>query len=314
MGRRAVLLVVLTGILVLAFVGAAQQSSIAPAPGNLAQRLGYPTDAKLLIIHADDIGVSHSADRASFDALKRVAATSGSIMVPCPWFPEVVSWARENPEADLGIHFTLTAEWTSYRWGPLAPRDQVASLLDPSGYLWLQAGPVAKARPEEVEKEMRAQVEMALKSGIPISHFDSHMGTVFTPPMFPIYVKLAREYRVPFFCPRAAATQPFAADLLKQDDPLMDAMAMVNANVKPEAWPAFYEDVLRNLKPGLTYLIVHLGYNDAELQAVMTEEAPFAAAWRQRDFDVLTSAAFARAIKDNGVTLVGWKDIKKLMK
>jgi predicted glycoside hydrolase/deacetylase ChbG (UPF0249 family) len=234
-------------------------------------------------------------------------------MVPCPWFPEVVSLARQNPDADVGIHFTLTAEWTAYRWGPLAPRDQVASLLDSSGYFWPQAAPVAKAKPEEVEKEMRAQIEMAFRSGIPISHFDSHMGTVFTPSMFPIYVKLAREYRIPFFCPRVATAQPFAAQLLKEDDPLMDGMAMINASVKPEGWLAFYEDVLRKLKPGLTYLIVHLGYNDAELQAVMSEAAPFGAAWRQRDFDALTNPSFAQAIKDNGVTLVGWKDLKKLM-
>ncbi len=309
---RRVALLVLASILLLGVLAIGQESR-PPSAGKVAQKLGYPADAKLLIIHADDIGVSHSADQASFEALKRGAVTCGSIMVPCPWFPEVVSWAKQNPEADLGIHFTLTAEWTGYRWGPLAPRDQVASLLDPSGYLWLQAAPVAKAKPEEVEKEMRAQVEMALRSGIPISHFDSHMGTVFTAPMFPIYVKLAREYHVPFFCPRVPGMPPFMADVLKENDPLMDGMAMASPTIKPEGWPAFYEGALRDLKPGLTYLIVHLGHNDAELQAVMSEDAPFGAAWRQRDFDVLTSPSFARAIKDNGVTLIGWKDLKKLM-
>ncbi|RPI19449.1 MAG: ChbG/HpnK family deacetylase, partial [Acidobacteria bacterium] len=136
---------------------------------------------------------------------------------------------------------------------------------------------------------------------------------VFNPSMFPMYVKLAREYSVPFFCPRVAAGQPAIAGVLREDDPLMDGMAMASPTVKPEGWPAFYEDVLKQLKPGLTYLIVHLGYNDAELQAVMSEQAPFGAAWRQRDFDVLTSPGFARAIKDNGVILVGWKDVKKLM-
>ncbi len=313
MRRRAAFLL-LTGLLLLGFVGTARQESKTPAAGNVAQRLGYPADAKLLVIHADDIGVSHSANVATFDALKRGAATAGSIMVPCPWFPEVANWAKQNPDADVGVHFTLTAEWPDYRWGPLAPRDQVATLLDPTGYLWLQAAPVAKAKPEEVEKELRAQVEMALKAGIPITHFDSHMGTVFTPPMFPIYVKLAREYRVPFFCPRVAGMPESMTEVLREDDPLMDGMAMVSPTVKPEGWSAFYEETLRRLKPGLTYLIVHLGYNDAELQAVMGENTPFGAAWRQRDFDVLTSPSFARAIKDNGVTLVGWKQLKKLVK
>ncbi len=105
MGRRAALLL-FTGILLLTLGAAATQEPKAPAAGNVAQRLGYPADAKLLIIHADDIGVSHSANLASFDALKRGAVTAGSIMVPCPWFPEVVSWAKQNPDADVGVHFT----------------------------------------------------------------------------------------------------------------------------------------------------------------------------------------------------------------
>jgi hypothetical protein len=130
--------------------------------------------------------------------------------------------------------------------------------------------------------------------------------------MFPIYVKLAREYRIPFFCPRVSWMPKPMLDELQEDDPLMDAWPMASATVKPEGWAAFYENVVRSLKPGLTYMIVHLGYNDAELQAVMTENAPFGAAWRQRDFDVLTSPGFAQAIRDGGVTLIGWKDLKKL--
>src|SRR5437762_48171 len=101
-----------------------------------AERLGYPRDSKLLIIHADDLAVAHSEDAASFDALERQAATSASIMVPCPWLTEVAAWAKAHPDADLGLHLTLSSEWSTYRWGPIESKDKVPSLLDPSGNLW----------------------------------------------------------------------------------------------------------------------------------------------------------------------------------
>src|SRR5215831_14435775 len=105
-------------------------SSLASAQSKtVAERLGYPHDSKLLIIHADDLAVAHSEDTASFDALDRHAATSASIMVPCPWLTEVAAYAQAHPDADLGLHLTLTAEWTTYRWGPVESKDKVPSLL-----------------------------------------------------------------------------------------------------------------------------------------------------------------------------------------
>src|SRR5215813_15190728 len=103
---------------------------------NTAERLGYPRDSKLLIVHADDLAVAHSQDAASFDALDKHAATSASIMVPCPWLTEVADYAKAHPDADLGLHLTLTAEWKTYRWGPIESKDKVPSLLAPDGYLW----------------------------------------------------------------------------------------------------------------------------------------------------------------------------------
>ena len=103
---------------------------------NVAERLGYPRDSKLLVVHADDLAVSHSEDAASFDALDKHAATSASIMVPCPWLMEVADYAKAHPDADLGLHLTLTAEWKTYRWGPVESKDKVPSLLDASGSLW----------------------------------------------------------------------------------------------------------------------------------------------------------------------------------
>jgi len=147
---------------------------------TIAERLGYAPDAKLLIIHADDLAVAHSEDSASFDALDKHAVTSASIMVPCPWLSEVAEYAKAHPDADLGLHLTLTSEWKSYRWGPVASTNTVPSLLDPSGYLWPDTPQALGAlKPAEVEREIRAQIERANAFGIHPTHLDSHMGTLF---------------------------------------------------------------------------------------------------------------------------------------
>src|SRR5690348_13437090 len=118
---------------------------------TIAERLGYPRDAKLLIVHADDLGMAHSVNIATMKAFETGLVTSGSIMVPCPWLSEIAAYARANPQADLGLHLTLTSEWTQFRWGPVAPKDRVASLLDPNGYFRLTETEAAQAAdPKEV--------------------------------------------------------------------------------------------------------------------------------------------------------------------
>src|SRR5712664_2905245 len=138
---------------------------------TIAERLGYPADSKLLIVHADDLAVAHSVDSASFDALDKNAITSASIMVPCPWLTEVAIYAKAHPDADLGLHLTLTSEWKTYRWGPVESKDKVPSLLDPSGYLWPETpSAVSHIKPEEAERELRTQIEHAIAAGIHPTH------------------------------------------------------------------------------------------------------------------------------------------------
>src|SRR5712691_8253131 len=167
---------------------------------TVAERLGYPADSRLLIVHADDLAVAHSVDTASFEALDKKAITSASIMVPCAWLTEVASYAKDHPDADLGLHLTLTSEWKIDRWGPVESKDKVASLLDPSGYLWPETAPAARnLKPEQAEREIRAQIERAMALGIHPTHLDSHMGVLFsTPELFTVYVKVAHEYKLPF--------------------------------------------------------------------------------------------------------------------
>src|SRR5213080_1181752 len=144
---------------------------------TVAERLGYPADSKLLIVHADDLAVAHSVDTASFDALSKNAVTSASIMVPCSWLTEVASYAKDHPDADLGLHLTLTSEWKVYRWGPLESKDKVPSLLDSAGYLWPDSPTAAShIKPEEAEREIRTQIEHAIAVGIHPTHLDTHMG------------------------------------------------------------------------------------------------------------------------------------------
>src|SRR5450755_5134779 len=194
---------------------------------NVAQQLGYPADAKLLIIHADDLAVSHSQDRASFAALDSRAASSASIMVPCPWLTEVADYAKAHPDADLGLHLTLTSEWKNYRWGPVATHNEVPGLIGVDGSLWPDVPLVSKnASPAEVEKEIRAQVELALKVGIHPTHLDSHMGTLFTAAYFPTYVKVAREYRLPFLAMRTPGAPAGMLAELKESDILPGAIIM----------------------------------------------------------------------------------------
>src|SRR5437762_3827127 len=118
-------------------------STVSAQSKTVAERLGYPADSKLLIVHADDLAVAHSVDSASFDALEKNAITSASILVPCPWLTEVAEYAKAHPEADLGLHLALTSEWKTYRWGPVESKDKVPTLLDPGGTLWNQTAPVA---------------------------------------------------------------------------------------------------------------------------------------------------------------------------
>src|SRR4051812_43570984 len=137
-------------------------STLSAQTRTLAERLGHPRNAKLLILHADDIGVAHSENAASFDALDKGVVNSGSIMMPTPWVTEVAAYAKAHPNADLGLHLTLNSEWNTYRWGGVAPHDQTPSLHDPDGTFPRETQTVAKrAKVEEVERELRAQIDRA---------------------------------------------------------------------------------------------------------------------------------------------------------
>src|SRR5215813_4136358 len=215
------LIIALTAVVFLSFV---QVRSQEPTK-TIAERLGYPSDTKLLIVHADDLGMAHSVNAATIKALETGLVNSGSIMVPCPWLSEIAAFARANPQADLGLHLTLTSEWTSFRWGPVSSRDRVSSLLDKDGYFRLtETEAAAQADPKQVEIEILAQIEKARALGIQPTHLDSHMGTLYqNKALFEVFLRVARSQKLPVRVARSWFTRAdFRAESLTQDDVYID--------------------------------------------------------------------------------------------
>lgn len=293
----------------LSVIAAAQT---APAQSRtVAERLGYPANSRLLVIHADDFGMDHSVDRAISQALENHWVTSASILVPCPWFPEVVKFAHEHPDADLGIHLALNSEWTPYRWGPVSPKDKVLSLLDADGYMPLTEDIVARqARIPEVQAELHAQVDRAQHEGIKLSHLDTHMGTVLgSTDLFTTYLKTGQDYHIPVLLER----RPFPGIQLNPEAILVDKVLQITPDVPPNQWLDAYKKMLGPLPPGSYQLIVHLGYDDDELRGATYDHPNWGAAWRQRDFDMVRSPEFQNFLKQQGFILISWHDLGKAL-
>lgn len=298
-------------------------SVFAETPMNLAERLGYPPDTRALILHADDAGMCHAVNAVTQAALLDRTVSSASLMVPCPWFPEMAAFCREHPELDVGIHLTLTSEWPFYRWKTVASPSEVPGLLDPEGFLWRDPRDVAlHATPQEVETECRAQIERTLAFGVRPTHLDSHMGTLFVrPEFFEVYLRLALEYRLPAMVPRPTpetlarfrdAGYPDVDTLVEivssGEIPLIDELVAGFPSHEREARMAEYHEALRRLKPGVSQIIVHLGDDSDEMRAIMNS-------WltRQNDDRILRHPTTRALLEELGIRLIGWREIQTLM-
>lgn len=286
-----------------------------PAQQTLQEKLGYPKNTKLLIIHADDIGVSHSENMATITAIEKGSVSSGSIMVPCPWMPEIGAYASAHPNVDLGLHLTLTAEWKHYKWGPVLPRTEVPSLVDERGFFPDNTAAVAKnAKAAEVEKELRAQVERAKQFGIDPTHFDTHMGSVLTSvDIAKVYVKLGHEYKVPVLMSAGVAKAFLGVELKDvgaENDVLTDNVVMAQPDDFKGGMKAFYTKSFKALQPGLTVLLLHAAHNDAEMKAVTIDHPDYGAEWRQADFEFFTSDECKKLLAENNIKVITWKEIR----
>lgn len=289
-------------------------SAFAQSP-TLAEQLGYPADAKLLIIHADDLGVSHAENTASIRAMEAGVVNSASIMVPCPWFPEIAAYAESHPDRDFGLHLTLTSEWKYFKWRPLTPHDQVPGLVDEYAFFHPAfSGLLEDATPAEVERELRAQIELALAYGIDVTHLDSHMFSVFTRPEYvAVYKKLGREYGLPVLLldePWLAMRNLEPTTVYVSGDLVVNRLYMAMPEDAKTGLTNYYREVLTNLEPGFNVLLIHCAYDNAEMQAVTVDYAGFGARWRQEDFDFFTSNACRKLLAEAGIQLVTWREIR----
>jgi chitin disaccharide deacetylase len=280
---------------------------------SIQERLGYPKDARLLILHVDDLGVSHSENAASISAMERGCINSASIMVPPPWFLHIAEYAAKNAQRDFGLHITLTSEWNSYKWGPVSPAADVSSLVNKKGFLYSSVDSVKKmAQPDHVEKEIRSQVRRAIQFGVKPTHLDAHMFTAIRKLEFlAAYLKVGREFRIPVFLPREAEEQlQVDLDTIVSDrEVIVDHVVTVMPENMSKNVHRFYLESLKNIQPGLTYYIIHTAYDDGEMRAITNGVADWGAAWRQKEYDFFSSDACRKALKENNIYLVTWKEI-----
>ena len=282
---------------------------------------GVEADGKrYVIIHADDAGMSHSVNRATIAAMEQGIVSSASIMVPCPWFKEIAAYAKTHPDRDFGIHLTLNSEWDNYRWGPVAGKDKVPSLVDNEGYLWDNVEEVvANAKTVEVEAELRAQIQRALDFGVPLTHLDTHMGALVSrPDLVEVYVDLGVQFNLPVFFLRDLGDEVSderirarARQLIEKLDahklPVLDHMTQLYTDGTLEEKRAQYLQAIASSKPGVRYLILHCGYDDNELRAITASS-------KRRDTDrrVLTDPEFMEAVNKSGVEVVTWKQVRAM--
>ncbi len=279
-------------------------------------------DKRYLIIHSDDAGMSHSVNRATIDAMENGFVSSCSIMVPCPWFPEFAEWAKQHPEKDFGIHLTLNSEFGGYRWGPVAGKDKVPTLVDADGYLpRRKEDVVGRANPAEVEIELRAQIDKALKAGIRLSHLDTHMGTVVSSgDMLDVYVRLGLEYKLPVMIMRhidpllapgypdlVARREDYIKQLESSGLPPIDYLFQYYDGKDHDARQRRYLETFRTLKPGVTQMIIHCGTDDAELQSITSSHF-----LRGDDTRIFSDPAVKAEIEAMGIQIISWTQLTKM--
>jgi chitin disaccharide deacetylase len=282
---------------------------------TLADRLGYPAGTKLIIVHADDLGETHAVNAAAIRTLEGGSVNSASLMVPCPWFPEMADYAKSHPEADFGLHLTVTSERVYYRWGPVAPVDKLPSLVDKNGYFHHDWESNQHINPREVEIELRAQIERALAMGVRPTHLDSHQYRLIIngKEIFDAMLRVAHDYKLPVFVTRDwFADHPYLEQSLGANDIVIDHTVTIGPEVPAEKWADFYLSALKNLKPGVTEFVIHPGFDDEELRAATRERPTWGSAWRQRDSDFFTSNEFRETLLRENIKLITWRELAKM--
>jgi len=272
---------------------------------TLARRLGYTADDKVVIINCDDLGSSNAANDAVFAALRRGSATSTTLMVPCPWARQAAVEVATTGDLDVGVHLTLTSEWEGYRWRPVSP---APSLRDAEGCFPRTIEAVwATAALDEVRRELRAQIDLALAWGVDVTHLDSHMGTMQLDQRYTdLYRELATDYDLPLRL-SGRDTEPFVgygfrdaaeADGIVAPDHLIVGMG-----------PVVLEELGR-LRPGVTEVFFHPAADGAELRAL----APDAATRVDDAVALAPGGAVDRLLAAAGAVRISYRPLRDLQR
>ena len=280
---------------------------VSVAEPTYGERLGWKADDRVLIIHCDDVGMSHANNEAAAEVLDYGLVTSVSVMMPCAWVSGWLPYMKAHPETDMGLHLTLTSEYDFYRWTPLAGKNQVPGLADEHGCLPDNVGLVVEnATADEVELEIRAQIDRAQTMGLPITHMDSHMGTLFRPEFIERYVKVGIEKQIPILMvPRAGE---IAEKVWEGGLPVLDHVHTDSYNWKTtdtDEKVAHYVDAIRNLKPGITYMIIH-STKPNDVFGVISGRREFL----YGDYFAMIDPRTKKAIEDEGIILTTMKELK----
>jgi hypothetical protein len=306
---------------------------------NIAERLGYESDSKLLIIHGDDIGVSHSVNIASFEGYLSNVINSGSAMIPSPWIKEVAAFHKKHPEYDLGLHLTLTAEWKNYKWRGVSSSNEITSLINNENEFYDNTSDVnINADPEEVRKELQAQIDFSRLIGINPTHIDTHMGALaVNKDLWRVYIEVGHKNKLV-----SMVTKSRSLNLFDEEFPMPEYIVPVNdiymlypgtdrtfienaagvdiANTlivndvyEYDDWFNLYSSKIESLSPGLNVFLLHLGYDNEELRGVTVDHPEYGSLWRQLDFDVFNSEEIKKVLEDNNIKLVTWGDIKRVV-
>lgn len=297
-----------------------------PLPPNpvLAQ-LGYPPGARLVIFHADDVGMCHGSNRAFLDLLDAGIVKCGSIMAPCPWTPEILDYCALHPEIDVGVHLTLNSEWSGYRWGPVASRAAATGLVDARGHFWPQpAQTLATLQVEAAIDELRAQIELVRASGVAFTHLDAHMGAAMHPGLFAAYVELGFAYKAPVFVVRCLDDRVRSLELTQAGDAEwavyvaeLEArgMALVDHfRITPQYGPTAdagaqaeaYEAILRDLPPGITYFSLHPNA-PGDIETMAPDHAPA----RIFEHAYFRSARLQEFLQAEGIQPIGYRELQR---
>jgi len=302
--------------------GGTDQDALQKEYANQAEKLGFPAGRKVLILHADDIGMCEEANIAVTPYLENQQIQSASVMIPCEYSDEFMQWYKANADYDIGLHLTLTSEWQTWRWGTVADKDRVPGLLDSDGFMWHSVAEVVQnAKPEEVEKEIRAQIEKALSLGVRPTHLDTHMGTLYASDEFSeIYLDIAEEYQIPalvFDMSNDSIIQKFNELNLPVTDnliartndyflPKIDYFDYIpNGNTYEEVRNGFFK-LVESLNPGITEIVFHPSVESDKLKEITDS-------WQQRVWQaqLFADPEVINFLKEEEIIFSNWKELMK---